>query len=152
MEAKECDVDTGRGAKDLEDKMAAATIGGGIGVAPEARRVGNGFRICGIEICETAAPVAEAGRGVVWEGVARRVTLATSVQRARLPDCLAMLALTHPHAVFSTPTTVRSVLRVLHVPPARLHQRRATPAPPARPSGRQRASRATQAKRDCSSA
>ena len=33
MEAKECDVDTGRGAKDLEDKMAAASIGGGIGVA-----------------------------------------------------------------------------------------------------------------------
>ena len=45
MEAKECDIAQSRGAKDLEDKMAAATIGGGIGVAPEARRVGNGFRI-----------------------------------------------------------------------------------------------------------
>ena len=47
MEAKECDIAPSRGAKGLEDKMAAATLGPGtgIGVAPEARRVGNGFRI-----------------------------------------------------------------------------------------------------------
>ena len=88
MEAKECDVDTGRGAKDLEDKMAAASIGGGIGVAPEARRVGNGFRINWMNMRDAATGKILWEQSKGWGDMYDREILARVPRR--LLDCRAV--------------------------------------------------------------
>ena len=88
MEAKECDVDTGRGAKDLEDKMAAASLSGGIGVAPEARRVGNGFRINWMNMRDAATGKILWEQSKGWGDMYDREILARVPRR--LLDCRAV--------------------------------------------------------------
>ena len=90
MEAKECDVAPSRGAKGLEDKMAAATLGPGtgIGVAPEARRVGNGFRINWMNMRDAATGKILWEQAKGWADMYDREILARVPRR--LLDCRAV--------------------------------------------------------------
>ena len=91
MEAKECDVAPSRGAKGLEDKMAAATLNGpagGIGVAPEARRVGNGFRINWMNMRDAATGKILWEQAKGWGDMYDREILARVPRR--LLDCRAV--------------------------------------------------------------
>ena len=90
MESKECDVAPSRGAKDLEAKMAAATLGPGtgIGVAPEARRVGNGFRINWMNMRDAATGKILWEQAKGWADMYDREILARVPRR--LLDCRAV--------------------------------------------------------------
>ena len=88
MESKEADVAPSRGAKDLEAKMASATIGGGIGVAPEARRVGNGFRINWMNMRDAATGKILWEQSKGWGDMYDREILARVPRR--LLDCRAV--------------------------------------------------------------